>query len=123
MLTDPNCIFCKIIAGTIPAEKYYEDEGFLAIFDIQPIAPKHLLVFSKNHYIDIATMPLEEWLLLNTKARELAEKLKSELRADGYNYMIYNGEAAESAVPHRPHIHIIPRYFNDGLHLDPRTTN
>ena len=120
---DPNCIFCKIINGDIPADKYYEDDNFLAIFDIQPIAPKHLLVFSKNHYLSISEMPQEEWLLLNIKARELAEKLKEEVKADGYNYMIYNGEAAESAVPHRPHIHIIPRYFNDGLHLDPRTNN
>lgn len=123
MLIDPNCIFCKIILGDIPSKKYYEDDSFVAIFDIQPIAPNHLLVFSKNHYTSISEMPREEWLLLNAKARELAEKLKNELKADGYNYMIYNGEAAESAVPHRPHIHIIPRYFNDGLHLDPRTIN
>lgn len=121
MLTDPNCIFCKIIAGKIPANKYYEDNSFLAIFDIQPIAPNHLLIFSKNHYTSTKEMPEEEWLLLHTKARELAEKLTSELHADGYNYMIYNGEAAESGIPHRPHIHIIPRYFKDGLHLDPRT--
>lgn len=123
MISDSNCIFCKIIKGEIPSKKYYEDDNFLAIFDIQPIAPNHLLVFSKNHYTSIKAMPEDEWLQLHKKAKELAEKLSIELHADGYNYMIYNGEAAESGVPHRPHIHIIPRYFKDGLHLDPRTNN
>src|SRR4051812_2012124 len=50
MATNSNCIFCKIIAGEIPAEKLYEDEKFLAFLDIRPLSPGHALVIPKNHY-------------------------------------------------------------------------
>lgn len=50
MQTDPNCIFCKIIAGEIPAHKVYEDDNFLAFLDINPRSPGHTLIIPKNHY-------------------------------------------------------------------------
>jgi len=119
-MLDKNCVFCKIIKGEIPSNKYYEDENFLAIYDINPISKGHLVVFSKNHYENVKEMPEEEFKNLCLKARELAEKQMKEIGSDGYNLLINQGEAAQSGVPHRPHIHIIPRRFNDGLKIDPR---
>ena len=119
MLKD-NCVFCKIIRGEIPSQKYYEDEKFLAFYDINPISKGHLVVISKNHYDNVGEMPDEEWKQLMSLARRLAEQEKEELGADGYHLLINQGEAAQSVVVHRPHIHIIPRRFGDGLKIDPR---
>ena len=119
-MLDPNCVFCKITKGEIPAKKYYEDNDFLAIFDISPISEGHLVIFSKNHYTNISEMPEEEWKRFLVLCRELAEKHIKQIKADGYNLLINQGEAAQSGVPHRPHIHIIPRRFGDGIKIDPR---
>lgn len=119
MLKD-DCVFCKIIKGEIPSEEYYEDDNFLAIFDIHPITKGHIVLFSKNHTANVGEMPEQEWQKICSLARELAEKYIKELKADGYNLMINQGEAAQSEVAHRPHIHIVPRYLNDGIKVDPR---
>lgn len=120
-MLDNNCVFCKIVKGEIPCNKYYENDNFLAIFDIHPIAQGHLVLFSKNHCANISEMPEQEWQEICKLARELAEKQMKELRANGYNLMINQGEAAQSEVAHRPHIHIVPRYFNDNIKIDPRS--
>jgi len=119
-MLESNCVFCKIIKGEIPAKKYYEDDDFLAIFDINPISKGHLGVFPKNHYSNTEEMPEQEWQKICSLARDLAEKQMKEIKVDGYNLLINQGEAAQSGVPHRPHIHIIPRRFGDGLKIDPR---
>ena len=115
-----DCIFCKIIKGEIPAKKYYEDNNFLAIFDINPISEGHLVLFSKNHTANVSEMAETDWQEINSLARKLAEQEMKELKTDGYHLLTNQGEAAQSGVPHRPHIHIIPRRFNDGLKIDPR---
>jgi histidine triad (HIT) family protein len=69
-----DCIFCKIIKGEIPSKKYYENDNFLAIFDINPISEGHIVVFSKNHYFNTGEMPEQEWQKLCVLARNLAEK-------------------------------------------------
>jgi len=119
-MRDPNCIFCKIVNNEIPSQKYFEDENFLAIFDIKPITPGHLVLLSKNHYVNINEMPENEWRQFVSLARQLAEKYIRENNLDGYNLLINQGEAAQSGVAHRPHCHIIPRTINDGLKIDPR---
>jgi len=119
-MNDPNCVFCKIIQGEIPAKKYYEDDNFLAIYDIQPISEGHIVLFSKNHYSNVNDMPEEEWQTMVILVRKLAEKEMKELKTDGYNLLVNQGEAAQSGVAHRPHIHIIPRRFKDGIKIDPR---
>jgi len=115
-----DCIFCKIIKGEIPAKKYYEDNNFLAIFDINPISEGHIVLFSKFHTTHLSEMAESEWKEIMSLARKLAEREKEELKSDGYHLLINQGEAAQSGVPHRPHVHIIPRRFNDGLKIDPR---
>ena len=119
-MIDKNCIFCKIGQGIIDSKKYFENDNFLAFFDINPISKNHLVVISKNHYADIGEMSDEEWCQFMNTSRILAEKLIKEINADGYNLLINQGQAAESAIEHRPHLHIIPRFFNDNIKLDPR---
>ena len=119
-MLEADCVFCKIIKGEIPAKKYYEDDNFLTIYDIHPISEGHLVVFSKNHYTNTKEMPDDEFKALFVKAKEIAEKETEELGTDGYNLLVCQGEAAQSSVPHRPHIHIIPRRLGDGLKIDPR---
>ncbi len=118
---DTDCVFCKIAAREIPAQIVFEDDDIIAIKDIQPIAPGHTVVFSTNHYRHTREMPPEEQGLLFRKAVEVAEKAVRETGAEGYNLLICEGEAAQSTVPHRPHIHVIPRKTGDGLHIDPRS--
>lgn len=115
-----DCIFCKIAKGEIPAKKYFEDDNFMAIFDINPIAEGHLVVFSKNHCDNVKEMPEKEWRDICSLARNLAEKLVRERGFDGYNLLINQGEAAQSGIAHRPHIHIVPRRFGDRIKIDPR---
>lgn len=119
-MIEQNCIFCKISQGIVPSKKYFEEEDFLAFFDTNPIAENHLVCISKNHYENVFEMSKEEWSDFMIKTRTVAEKLVKEINADGYNLLINQGEAAESLVKHRPHCHIIPRYFNDTIKMDPR---
>ena len=119
-MIDQNCIFCKIIIGEIPSQKYYEDDKLLAVFDIHPISQGHIVLMSKNHYANISDMPVDEWQGFISKAKELGEKYMIDNKADGYNLLINQGEAAQSGIAHRPHCHIIPRRLNDGLKIDPR---
>jgi len=119
-MIDPDCIFCKLAQNTIPSKKYFEDDSFLAFFDINPITENHVVCISKNHYKNAYEMAEEEWSDFMIKVKRVAEKLVKEINADGYNLMLNQGEAAESLVKHRPHCHIVPRYFNDNIKIDPR---
>lgn len=115
-----DCIFCKIAKGEIKTDYVFNEGGIVAVKDIKPIVSGHTVVFSKDHYVNTGDMPPQARAALFNKAIEIAETLKKELKADGYNLLIFDGEAAESGVPHRPHIHIVPRHFGDNIHIDPR---
>lgn len=116
------CIFCRIVVGEVPSTKVFEDNEILAIKDINPISTGHIVIFSKKHFEETARLPSDDLGDLFKKTVELAEKIKAEEKADGYNILLSEGEAAQSAVPHRPHLHIIPRKFGDNLKIDPRGT-
>jgi len=117
---DQNCVFCQIVAGKIPSTKVFEDSEFLAINDTHPITRGHTVFFSKNHYQNGEDMPSEERGRLFNKAVEVAGQVVKEAGAEGYNLLICSNEAAQSGVPHRFHIHIIPRHAGDNLNIDPR---
>ncbi len=109
-----DCIFCKIAAGDIPSATIYEDDDFRVILDLGPAAKGHALILPKEHYANITEMPDE----LLGKAMVLAKKvvtyMMKALPCDGYNVVQNNGEAAGQTVFHF-HIHLIPRYKNDGV--------
>ncbi len=111
-----DCIFCKLANGVIPTHTLYENDEFRVILDAGPAARGHALVLPKNHY-DNALCADEEVL---GKAMVMAAKtgnaLKKALGCDGINIVQNNGEAAGQSVFHL-HIHVIPRFFNDGVSL------
>ena len=106
-MTDPTCIFCKIVAGTIPAQRLAEDEHALAFPDINPQAPTHVLVIPKEHHLSVATLPDEAAELpgkLIALARGLAAKLGLDQR--GYRLVINTGPEGGQVVPHL-HLHLL----------------
>ena len=109
-----DCIFCKIIAGELPATKIYEDEDTLAFMDIRPVVKGHTLVIPKAHYDPITATPPEVLQKLITIVQKVAKAQYAGLNADGVNVSQANGAVAGQEVPHI-HFHVIPR-FNDDNH-------
>jgi len=110
----PECIFCKIVAGSIPCTKVYEDAHVLSFLDIGPISPGHTLLVPKKHYGAIMEMPAGEVAALFKPVAALAAAVKAAVGADGINVLQNNGPTAGQVVPHL-HIHLIPRWPDDGL--------
>jgi len=109
-----DCIFCKIVAGEVPAFKLYEDENIISFLDIFPIHPGHALVVPKKHSVDIFDTDEETMKQMIAVAKKLAPAVMKGAKADGINIGMNNKEAAGQEVPHA-HMHIIPRYSSDGL--------
>ena len=108
-----SCIFCKIIKGEIPCNKIYEDDKVLAFLDIRPINEGHTLVVPKHHCKDIFEASPGELKDMISVAKDLSEKIMDAVDADGINIGINNKPAAGQVVMHT-HLHIIPRFSNDG---------
>jgi histidine triad (HIT) family protein len=107
------CLFCSIVAGDIPAEKIYEDEHTLAFLDIRPTNPGHVLVIPKKHAENVLSAESDTVAQVFETVRMLAPKVKEVMEADGINIYSNNGEAAGQVIFHM-HIHIIPRFSDDG---------
>ena len=110
---DPNCIFCKIIKGEISAIKVYENEETFAFLDITPIHPGHTLVIPKNHASNIYEISEKDFLAVSKTVHTLAKAIKEGLKCEGINIYM-NNEAPAGQVIFHSHIHIIPRFVNDG---------
>lgn len=108
-----DCIFCKIANGEIPAATLYEDEDFRVILDLNPAAKGHALILPKEHAADLFEMPEERVQKAFALAKKMAGKMRDVLKCDGFNLVQNNGTAAGQTVFHF-HIHLIPRYENDG---------
>ena len=109
-----NCIFCKIVAGEIPATKIYEDEVALAFLDIGPISDGHTLVIPKQHCDKLHDCPAELLGQVSGCLGRVARAVVAATDADGYNVLCNNGRAAGQLVDHM-HFHIIPRHSGDGV--------
>lgn len=109
-----DCIFCKIVKGEIPSSKVYEDDMFIAFMDIAPIAMGHTLIVPKAHCRNIFDMPDEVAAKYYTVTQKVAKAVRSAYNADGANIMQFNEPCAGQEVFHS-HIHIIPRYNDDGM--------
>lgn len=108
-----DCIFCKIVAGTLPCTRVYEDDDILAFMDIGPIIKGHTLVIPKVHVDPITSVPDELLATLIRIVRKIAGAQMKGLEADGINITQANGRVAGQVVPHL-HFHVIPRFENDG---------
>ncbi len=111
-----DCIFCKIVAGELPATKLHEDERTLAFMDINPATRGHVLVIPREHARDIHEIPREDLAAVIGVAQEIAGRQRDKLGAAGVNLLNSNGRAAWQTVFHY-HLHVIPRYADDPLRL------
>jgi histidine triad (HIT) family protein len=115
MNADPDCIFCKIVAGQIPASKVFEDEDLLAFHDIHPWAPVHVLVIPKLHIASLAEVEPQHHALLG-RMLGLAPRLMKELGVvNGFRTVVNTGRDGGQEVPHL-HVHVFggPRPWAKG---------
>lgn len=112
-----DCIFCRIVAGSVPAFKVYEDTATLAFMDINPLCEGHVLVIPKQHAANL--WEIDEDSLRDTiaAARTVAGGLKASLGLDSMNLVQSNGPWALQSVDHF-HFHLVPRRKDDGVPLD-----
>jgi histidine triad (HIT) family protein len=106
MSNDPNCIFCKIVAGQIPAKKVFENDEMIAFHDIHPWAPVHVLVVPKQHLVSLADVGPEHDALLG-RMLGLAPRLMRELGVtNGFRTLINTGKDGMQEVQHL-HMHVM----------------
>ncbi|MEK7606395.1 MAG: HIT family protein [Patescibacteria group bacterium] len=108
-----DCIFCKIIAGEVPADKVYEDDTTIAFIDVHPINPGHTLVVPKKHYENILDTPKDVLAAMIQTAQKVAKATMAAVDAPAVNIGMNNGAEAGQVVFHS-HFHVIPRFANDG---------
>ena len=115
-MRDPDCLFCKIAAGEIPATRVREDEHTIAFMDINPATRGHVLVIPREHATDLFEVGREDLAACVAAAQELATRLREKLGADGVNLLNSCGRTAWQTFFHF-HVHVIPRYAGDPLRL------
>jgi histidine triad (HIT) family protein len=116
---EEDCIFCKIVAGELPAQVVQEDEHTVAFMDINPWTRGHALVIPRNHSKDLLEVSDEDLSHTASAAKRLAARMVERLGADGVNLLNATGAAAWQSVFHF-HLHVIPRYEGDPLQLPTR---
>lgn len=112
-----QCIFCKIANKEIPSKIIYETDSLLAFLDIKPANPGHVLVIPKEHYQFLTQMPDTAVAELFKAVKLLCAAVFEVTGAEGVEVRQRNGAAAGQIVPH-VHVHIIPRFKNDGIITD-----
>lgn len=116
----PDCVFCRIVAGTAPASVVHADGTALVFLDISPITPGHLLVVPRAHAVGLADLDPDIGGHLFRMAQRLAGGLRrSGLRCDGVNLFLADGAAAFQEIFH-VHLHVLPRWRGDGFKLSYR---
>jgi len=117
MSRDPDCVFCKIVAGEIPSFKLFEDEATFAFMDINPANEGHALVIPKEHAADLYAVSDEALVRTVVTAKKVAAALARTLNPDGLNLVQCNGAAAAQSVMHF-HVHVLPRVRDDRLAMN-----
>jgi histidine triad (HIT) family protein len=115
-MSELDCIFCKIVAGELPATIVDQDERTIAFMDINPATRGHALVIPRVHAPDLLSIDADELAAVVAAAQRLAASAKRQLQADGINVLNSCGAAAWQTVFHF-HLHVIPRYESDPLRL------
>ncbi|HYE22607.1 MAG TPA: HIT family protein [Verrucomicrobiae bacterium] len=113
-----DCVFCKIIEGTIPSSKIYEDDKTVAILNINPVSKGHALILPKKHSTDFLETEDSELQTSIVVVKKVAEAILKATGAAGFNIHVNTKPAAGQEIFHL-HYHIIPRYQNDGLKVWP----
>jgi len=110
-----ECSFCRIVGGDLPSSKVFEDEDCIAIMDLQPINPGHVLVIPKSHVTLLKDLDdgLAQKLILLGK-RVGAAIRRTDIRHEALCYLIADGDEAGQEIPH-VHLHVFPRFGGDGF--------
>ena len=112
------CVFCEIVKGNIPSKKIYEDDNTIAILDLSQATYGHTLIIPKKHSSNLLEIDDESYVNAMKVAKKVAEAIKKSFDdVLGFNLLNNCGEVAGQTVNHF-HIHIIPRYKNDGIKIE-----
>ena len=122
MNADPHCIFCKIVAGQVPAKKAYEDEQLLAFHDINPWAPVHILIVPKRHITSMADVTMDDQALLG-RMLALSPRLMRELRLFAVLDDDRSSKLAVSAIHDEPGYRALRRKLADQYNLGSQEPN
>jgi len=114
---NPDCIFCKIVAGEIPAFKVYEDDQTISFMDINPMQQGHALIIPKQHSENLYATPDETLAAMMSVTRKVATAVNQALAPDGINIVQANGPGAAQSVFH-VHFHVLPRKMGDNATLN-----
>jgi diadenosine tetraphosphate (Ap4A) HIT family hydrolase len=113
-----SCVFCEIVAGQAEASLVYADDVVIAFMDVAPINPGHVLVVPREHAPRLADLNEDCGTQVWRTAHRLAKALpRSGLRVDGVNLLLADGAAAFQEVSH-VHLHVLPRYVDDGFRIE-----
>ena len=114
MPSDPSsCIFCKIVAGQVPARIVARSEGALAFLDVQPLAEGHTMVIPTHHHQHLPDLCPEDVDAVFRLAQRVARAQREVLGAEAVTLGVNDGAAAGQVVPHL-HVHLVPRRDGDG---------
>lgn len=118
-MMDKNCAYCNLISGKIAADipTIYEDELVFAFLAHAPINPGHSIVLSKEHYMNPSALPENIFGRMSYIASRIGIACRRALEADGYNIIANDGFCSGQDILHA-HLHLIPRYINDGFYLN-----
>jgi histidine triad (HIT) family protein len=112
-----DCVICKVLSGELEVSMVHRDDLCAALMDIQPVNPGHVLVVPHRHAPSLADLNQEEGARMFLVAQRVAAALrKSGLRCDGVNFFLADGAAAGQEIFHT-HLHVLPRFPNDGFGL------
>ena len=117
MSTDPDCVFCKIVAGQIPCFKLFEDAETLAFMDINPVHDGHCLVIPTAHYRNVFEISPEAVAAVARTVAKIAKAVEAAVKPDGLNLIQANGPGAGQSVEHF-HFHVFPRRLGDGVAIN-----
>ena len=111
-----HCIFCRLVAGDIPAARVYEDELTVAFLDIGQVNPGHVLVATKRHAATLLDITPEEAAAVMQTAQRVAQAVRATFDPPGLTLLQANGREGDQTVFHF-HLHVVPRHADDGIAL------
>lgn len=111
-----DCVFCRIVAGQLPASVVHEDDETLAFMDLGQVNPGHVLIAVKRHADDIYALDERQAAALYGAASLVARAIREAFAPHGLSVYQANGKAAGQTVFHL-HLHLVPRYEADGMNL------
>jgi len=111
-----QCIFCKLVAGEIPASKVFEDEETIAFLDLGQLNPGHTLIASKRHADNLLDLTADEAAAAMRTAHRVAQAVSKAFNPPGLTLLQCNGTEGDQTVFHF-HMHVVPRWGDDGIGL------